>query len=108
MRLTRPGPNARIARALIDPSAGSRRELHRDDIAVAHHVVAALEAQRAALARAGVPARLHERVGADDLGADEAALDVGVDLARGVPRGQAAAQVPRLRRLALAGREERQ
>ena len=56
------------------------RELDGDHVAVAHHVVAALEAQRAAVAGAGVAAGVDERVPADDLGADEALLDVGVDL----------------------------
>ena len=37
-----------------------RRELDRDDVAVGHHVVAALEPQRAALARAGVAAGVDE------------------------------------------------
>ena len=59
-----------------------RREPHGDHVAVGHRVVAALEAQRAAVARAGVAAGVDERVPADDLGADEALLDVGVDLAR--------------------------
>ena len=73
---------------------GYGREPDGDHVAVGHHVVAALEPQRPALARAGVAAGVDERLPADDLGADEALLDVRVDLARGVPRGQAAAQVP--------------
>ena len=46
-------------------------------------------------------------VPADHLGADEAALDVGVDHARGVPDAQATLEVPGLRGLVLAGGEER-
>ena len=89
-------PSARTPAGGSTPSAstgrsgGSGRELDGDHVAVGHHVVAALEAQRAAVARAGVAAGLDERVPADHLGAHEALLDVGVDLAGGVPRGQAA------------------
>src|SRR5262249_31672901 len=88
-------------------SAALRRELHGDHVTVAHHVVAALEAQRAAGARPPVAAGLDERVPSDHLGAHEAPLDVGMDLARGMPRAQPLAQVPRLRGLALARGEER-
>ena len=42
----------------------------------------------------------------DDLRAHEASLDVGVDLAGGVPGGQAAAQVPRVGGLVLTRGEE--
>ena len=54
-----------------------------------------------------VAAGVDELVPADHLGADEALLDVGVDLAGGVPGGQAAPQVPGLGGLVLAGGEER-
>src|SRR4051812_391018 len=84
----------------------SWRELHRDDIAVAHEVVPTLQAQNATLTRPGVAAGLDERLPADDLGADEALLDVGVDLARGVPGREAVAHVPRLRGLVLTRGEE--
>ena len=88
-------------------AGGSRREADRDHVAVAHRVVAALDPQHAALARAGVAAGVEQLLPADDLGAHEAALDVGVDLAGGVPGRQPAAQMPGLRRLVLAGGEER-
>src|ERR1700691_1098925 len=84
-----------------------RRELDGDDVAVAHHVVATLEAQRPAVARAAVAAGIEQLLPADDFGADEALLDVGVDLTAGVPGGETVAQVPGLRGLALAGGEER-
>src|SRR3954447_4246171 len=87
------------------PSSGG--ELHGDDVAVSHHVVAASDAQRPTPPRPGVAPRIDEPIPADDLRAHEAALDVGVHLAGGVPRGQPAAQVPRVRRVALAGGEER-
>src|SRR4051812_37302073 len=97
----RPGDTA--AESL--PAATLRRELHRDDIAVGHRVLPPLQPQRPALAGAGVAAGVDELVPADDLGAHEAALDVGVDLAGRVPGGQAAALVPGLCGLVLAGRE---
>src|SRR4051812_38773834 len=84
-----------------------RRELDVDDVAVAHHVVTALEPQRAAVPRAGEAAGRQERVPPDDLRADEALLDVGVDRAGGVPRGQAVPEVPGLGDGALTGGEER-
>ena len=53
-----------------------------------------------------VAAGVDELAPADDFGAHEALLDVGVDLAGRVPRGEAVAQMPGLRRLGLAGGEE--
>src|SRR4051812_228168 len=58
-----------------------RRELDGHHVAVAHHVVAPLEAKRAAIAGARVAALRHELVPRHDLSAYESALDVGVDLA---------------------------
>src|SRR3954468_2591895 len=89
----------------LKPNSG--RELDGHHVAVAHDVVAALEAQHATVARARVAAGLHERVPPDHLGSDEPALDVGVDLAGRMPGGQPAAQVPRLGGLGLARGEER-
>ena len=91
----------------LDEALRYGRELDGDHVAVGHRVVAPLEAQRAAVARAGVAAGVDELAPADHLGAHEALLDVGVDLAGGVPGGEPVAQVPRLRRLGLAGGEER-
>src|SRR4051794_194346 len=100
-------PVQRGAGAEVALGARSGGELDGDHVAVVHHVVAALEPERAALACPGVAAGVDERLPADDLGADEALLDVRVDLAGGVPRGQAVAEVPRLRGLVLPGGEER-
>ena len=99
---------ARGRQALPNLTIGAlRRELDGDHVAVGDHVVAALEPQRSAVARARVAAGVAQRLPADHLGADEAALDVGVDQAGRVPDRQAAAQMPGLRRLVLAGGEER-
>src|SRR5687767_3364069 len=54
-------------------------EAEVDDIAFAHDVVFAFEAGEALLAGGGVGAGADEVVVAHDFGADEAALDVGVD-----------------------------
>src|SRR5438270_6307419 len=87
------------------PSASSsplgRRELDRDDVAVRHHVVTTLQAQRALLARPRVAAGGDQRIPRDDLRTHEPALDVRVDLPCRVPGAQTAAQVPGLGGLAL-------
>src|SRR5581483_9661012 len=83
-----------------------RGELDGDHVAVLDDVVAALEAQGAALAGAGVAAVVDQLLPGNDFGADEALLDVGVDLAGGVPHRQALAEVPGLGGLGLAGGEE--
>src|SRR3954451_23539149 len=89
------------------PARALRRELHRHEVAVAHLVVAPLQSQRAALARSGVAASRHQLVPRHHLGAHEAALDVGVDLAGRAPCGGAALDRMGARLLALAGGEER-
>src|SRR5690606_34488052 len=53
-----------------------------DHDSVAHHVLLAFDAEEPLSARSGDVAGLDELVPADDLGPDEAALEVGVDLAR--------------------------
>ena len=67
-----------------------RRELDGDHVTVGHHVVAPLEPERSAVARAGVAAGVDQLVPADHLRANEPLLDVGVDLPCGMPRGEAA------------------
>src|SRR5215216_6132483 len=54
-------------------------EAEVDDVALLHDVVFAFEAEEALLAGGGVGAGAGEVVVGDNLGADEAALDVGVD-----------------------------
>ena len=94
-------------RGLVERRRRLGRELDRDHVAVGHPVVAALEPQRAPVARAGVAARLDEHVPGDHLGAHEAALDVRVDLARRLPRRRAGRDRVGARLLALARGEER-
>src|SRR5262245_22571890 len=65
-----------------------------DDVAVLHHVFLAFEAQLAAVAAGGHRAARHERVVADDFGADESARDVAVNLPGRVERARAAADRP--------------
>src|SRR5262245_40694405 len=70
-------------------------EAEMDDVAVLDHVLLALDPQRAGLLAFGLAAVREEVLEADHLGADEAALDVAVDLARGARRERAARHGPR-------------
>src|ERR1700726_2838530 len=81
-------------------------ESHVDDVAVAHHVVAALQPLLAAFAQHRVGTRVEQLLGAGHLGADETARDVGVDARRGVEGGLALAEVPGAH-LGIARGEER-
>src|SRR5687768_18409149 len=63
-------------------SQSSDVELEQHDVAVLHDVVLALVARLARLLGAGLAGERHEIVEADRLGADEAALEIGVDRAR--------------------------
>src|SRR5689334_9872374 len=65
-----------------------------DDVAVAHDVVLALEAELPRLAALRLAAEADEVLVRDHLGADEAALDVAVDLAGGLERRGPAADGP--------------
>ena len=65
-----------------------------DDVAVLDDVVLALEPQLPRLAAPGLAPEPHEVLVGDHLGADEAALDVAVDLARRLEGGRAAADRP--------------
>src|SRR5687768_15230066 len=67
-----------------------RREPEVDDIAVLDHVLFAFEPHFTMIATGGHRATRNERVVCDDFGADEAALDVAVDLARRGLRWRAA------------------
>ena len=59
-------------------------EADMDDVPVFDGILLAFQAQLAVLAALGVAAVVHEVVVVHDLGADEAALDVAVDLAGGL------------------------
>ena len=66
------------ARAIsVQPASGREAEMH--DVAVGDDVVLAFEAKLAGIARAGFAAELDVIVIGDGLGADEAALEIGVD-----------------------------
>ncbi len=77
-----------------------------DDVAVGDEVVAALGAKQAALAGPDVAARRDQVFPRDDLGADEALLDLGVDLARRLPGGRPRPHAARHRFLAGVRSEE--
>ena len=76
-------------------------------VAVAHHVVAALQAQRAAVARARVAAGVDELVPADRPRRARSPSGCRCGSRRPRARRSGRAQVPALRRLVLAGGEER-
>src|SRR5438034_9270093 len=63
-------------------------EAEVDHVAVAHHVVLALEAQLARLLGALLAAVRNEIIVRRHLGANEAALEIGVDHARGLRRSR--------------------
>src|SRR6266545_7080894 len=67
-------------------------EIH--DVVVLHQVILQFEALFAGALRLRLAAGLDEVREADDLGADEALLDVRVDGPGGFPRGQAGADGP--------------
>jgi len=81
-------------------------EAKQQDVAVLDHVMPTLASHQALLAGHLVRPRLHELVEPYRLGADEAALKVRVDLARGVERGIATVHRPGAH-LGLAHREKR-
>src|SRR4051812_25262741 len=91
----------------MSPSAWLRREADRHHVAVLHHVVAALDPQQSLVPRAGVAALVDQRLPREDLGADEALLDVRVDLAGCSLGTRAALDRVCLGLLALARGEER-
>src|SRR5450432_2978440 len=71
-------------------------ELHGDYVAVSHDVVPSLQTKCPAIACACIAPSVAQGVPADDLGAHEASLDVGMDQAGGVPYRQPATQMPGL------------
>src|SRR5262249_16920743 len=77
-----------------------------DDVAVYDDVLLALEPELAGIARAGFAAERDVILGRDHLGADEAALEIGVNDAGGLWRPRAARHRPGVR-LPGTGSEER-
>src|SRR5699024_4299779 len=69
-------------------SSGSHVELELHDVAVSHYVLLALLADLAVVTGLGHGAVLVQVGEADDLGLDEAALDVGVDDTGGLRGGR--------------------
>src|ERR1051325_11118306 len=77
-----------------------------DDVAFLHDVLFAFQSEQALFTRGSIGACAHQLVVADDLGADKAALDVGVNRARGLRRacplrncpGAQAPMLPRVNR----------
>src|SRR5258708_13430239 len=74
-----------------------------DHVAIAHHVLLALEAQFACLLGALLAAVRDEVVVGGDLGADEAALEIGVDHPGSLRRGRAGADRPGANLLGTGG-----
>ena len=64
----------------------SHVEPEMDHVAIVHHVLFAFQPDMTLGAGTGHPARGHQGGLRRNLGADEAALDVGVDTARGLER----------------------
>src|SRR6202008_2482861 len=64
-----------------NPRLVSRGGAEVDHVAIEHDVVLALEAKLAMIAAGGDRTSREQMLVAHDLGADEAALDIGVDLA---------------------------
>src|ERR1700694_6127591 len=95
-----PGSAAhRFAVRRVRGTQASRREPEMDDVAVGDDVILALEPKLAGVARAGLAAERHVVLPGDDLGADEAALEIAVDDAGGLRRPRAARPRPRMRSL---------
>src|SRR5947209_7775022 len=78
-------------------------EAKMNHVAVAHHVLLALEAELARLLGALLPTVRDEVVVRGDLGTDEAALEVGVNHAGGLRRGGATRNRPRAHFLRTGG-----
>ncbi len=82
----------RVGDACAIAAVGCKPEV--DDIAVLHDVFLAFEAHLTVVAACGHRAAASERVVAHDFGADEAALNVAVNLAGGGLRRDAASDRP--------------
>ena len=91
----------RFTRSARPTASDVEAELHH--VAVGHHVVLALDAGLAGGARGGDGAGGDEVVERDDLGLDEALLEVGVDHAGGLRGGPALVDRPGARLLGAGG-----
>src|SRR4051812_36254067 len=79
----------RLAQAAVPSTRMSHVEPEVTDVAVLEDVIAALQPHAPLLLRPLLAAEAHEVVVGDDLGADEAALEIGVDDARRLGPGSA-------------------
>src|SRR5687767_14458028 len=104
--------SARTCRAMFTLSkpkpARSDVEPEMHDVGLADDVFLALEAQLARLARTGFPLVRDVVVERDGFGADEAALEVGVDHARGLRRRRPGAHGPGAHFLRAGGEESQE
>src|ERR1044072_4143049 len=82
-----------------------RRKPEMHHVAVGDLVLLAFEPQLPGLARAGLAAALDVIVVGDGLGADEAALEIGVDRARRLRRARPLGHGPGARLLRAGGKE---
>src|SRR5215813_5351367 len=72
-------PRRTVAGRMRPPSIKSHVEAEMGDVAVAHDVVLAFDVQLGGGAAGGLGAELDQVLPPDDLGFDEAALEIGVD-----------------------------
>src|SRR5438105_468230 len=89
-----PAPGASRSSAAARERRGLHVEAEFDDVAVAHDVVLALDADLADCAGRGQRTGRDQVVVGDDLGLDEAALEVGVDDPRRLRGGRAGPDRP--------------
>src|SRR6266478_4216243 len=96
-------PTWKSSKACMSGPVASGRKPEMHDVPVGDHVFLAFEAQPAGLAGARLAAERHIVVIRDGLGADKAALEIGVDDARRLGRLGAAGDGPRFRLLGPCG-----
>lgn len=96
-------PPAESRAARYGQAACSDVEAEEYDVAVADNVILALAADQSGLLRGVERALFHQRVEADDLGADEPALKVGVNLPRRARRLRPLRDGPRAHLLRASG-----
>src|SRR3954454_22571883 len=98
----------RLAQAAVPRTRMSHVKPEMADVAVLEDVIAALEPHAPLLLRPLLAAEAHEVVVGDNLGADEAALEIGVDDACGLRPGGALVHGPGAGLLGTDGEEGEQ
>src|ERR1700733_3190055 len=101
---SRPSDTTRSPRS---ERSGSHVKAEVHDVSVAHHVLLAFDPQLPEVAALGLAAEAHVVLPPDDLGLNEALLEVRVDDSRGLRRFGSSTRRPRAH-LGLARREERE